>query len=150
MYMLSLYTNFGEDFQELIDNWSDYLENEEKEKHVSMIVDGQNYVMFFLYGEDVFGASEPNRVIFARMKEPDSETSLSWVADASFMASNITKTLAGQPSQQMFKLKDIPNIDIIEDRADVTKILLAQSEMAPHNPNAGMQNFIQIVKSRTA
>lgn len=148
--MLAIHSRLGEEFQKIIDAWDEYCDASNKSNQINMLVDGENFVMFFNYEGDVFGATEPNRVVFARMRQPDDgETPPQWVQDANFMAINLSKTLTGSPAQQMFKIKDIEQIEVIPDREQVSAILTKQiEEMPPPSVSAGMQSVIQLIKTK--
>lgn len=149
--MLSVHSKLGEDFQKIIDAWNEYCDDEEKRRQIQLIVDVQNFVMFFVFNDEVFGATEPNRVMFAKMKSPgEEESSVDWIQDASFMATNLTKTVSGQPAQSMFKHKDIDNIEVLPDKEQVLDILCKQSESLPMSLTAQerLQSVIKLIKSR--
>lgn len=148
--MLAIHSRLGEEFQKYIDAWDEYCENSNKMNQINMIVDGENFVMFFLSEGDIFAATEPNRVVFARMRQPDDgETPPQWVEDANFMAVNLTKTVLGSPTQQMFKFKDIDQIEVIPDKEKVKAILVQQLETMPAaGVTAGMQSVIQLIKTK--
>lgn len=78
--------------------------------------------MFFSKGEDVFGTGEDGRVVFAKLKKPDEETTPGWVEEASFSAINLSKAVNGNPAQHVFSKKDLKEIKII-DRDDAAKKL---------------------------
>lgn len=148
--MLSIHSRLGEEFQKFIDAWDEYCEEDNKLNQINMLVDGQSFVMFFRYNGDIYAATEPNRVVFARMKHPDDgETPPQWLEDANFMAVNLTKTILGSPTQQMFKSKDIDQIEIVPDKEDVIAILAQQvTTMPAASVAAGMQSVIQLIKPK--
>ncbi len=96
---------------------------EEKESKVKNLLGGQNFIMFFTTdsGNSVFGAPENSRVVFARMKNPDSETD--GLDDANFMAVDLIKALMGQKVQNMFGNKDLSKIKIIDKDVAEKKLL---------------------------
>lgn len=148
--MLAIHSRLGEEFQKIIDAWDEACQADDKMNQINMLVDGDNFVMFFQHNGDIFAATEPNRVVFARMKQPDDgETPEQWVQDANFMGVNLSKTLLGSPTQQMFKFKDMEQIEVIPDREQVTALLGQQIAQTPQPSMAtGMQSVIQLIKAK--
>ena len=106
-------------FRELIDIWDKNIIIEDKKKaekqgKVKNIIDGKNLIMFFKKGDSIFGAPEESRIVFARMKNPDDDDMPEdWGDDASFSAFDLVKALGGDGVENLFSLKDLPDIDII-------------------------------------
>lgn len=89
---------------------------------IEALIDGHGLILFFRCGKDIFGAGEDSRVVFARMKNPDDEAGDGWGEGASFLATNLTKTVRGEPTQQVFGKKDLKRIRIA-DRDEVVAAL---------------------------
>ena len=98
-------------FRELLDTWDGFLiENEFDEKIDELM---SPFVFFFKKDNDIFGAGEDSRVVFAKMKNPDKDLPTGWKDEATFSAHNLTKTIVDQPSQNIFIIKDLDKIKII-------------------------------------
>jgi len=110
-------------FRNLMDIWDNYLESEEKEQKVKNLLNGQNLILFFTSGNGIFGAPEESRVIFAKMKSPDQDTAEDWVDDANFAAFDLAKALQGKETENLFGIKDLDSIKII-DRDKAEKMLM--------------------------
>ncbi len=81
---------------------------------LKMLVEGGNFVFFFIFSNDVFGAGEGSRVTFAKMKDPqDTDNNPGWLKEASFTASNLTKMGQGVQLQMLFTSRDVPNLEVI-------------------------------------
>ena len=106
-------------FRKLMDVWDATLIKENKEKSekqgkVRSIIDGKNLIMFFKNGNSIFGAPEESRIVFARMKSPDiNDEPENWEGDARFNAFDLVKALGGNSVENLFSMKDLPNIDVI-------------------------------------
>ena len=134
----------GASFRELMTAWDEACISDAKRNQIAMMVEGQNFVLFFTHNGNVFGTHEPHRVTFARMKSPDEETPAGWIEEANFMAVNLSKTITGQPTQQIFKAKDLKDIDIVPDKEAVFEILAKQaSSITPQNLVAGIKQVMQ-------
>ena len=101
-------------------NW--FQIDEDAEKRVQSIIDGEGFVMFFKKEGDIYGASEDSRIIFAKMKNPDEELPKDWDDDASFSAHNMNKILRGEPSEHVFRKKDFKELKVV-DKDDVVQEL---------------------------
>lgn len=110
------------------DAWRETVSSIQIQNQINMLLDGQNFVMFFTYENSLFAAQEPHRVTYARMIKPDSEVSDSWRKDANFIGINLTSMIkAGKPSQQLLYFKDLDKIKIIS-KDDAAKFLLHLSK----------------------
>lgn len=133
----------------LIEAWEKARISDQKKNQITLLVDGQNFVFFFEYHNDIFGAPEASRVTFARMKNPDDESPQGWVQDANFMAVNLSKAIFGQPVQQIFKDSDIHEIHVINDKNKVSEMLAKQAEtIAPENLVNKMKTVFLAMKPR--
>lgn len=79
---------------------------------LTSMLDGNSFILFIKKGDDVFGCSENGRLTFARMKDPAEEENLD---DASFLAMNLKKMLAGdEDKEKLFTKKDLEDIEILD------------------------------------
>lgn len=106
-------------FRSLLDQWDENIlkenkKKQEKQSKVKNIIDGKNLIMFFKKGDSLFGAPEESRIVFARMKNPDTDDlPEDWGEDASFSAFDLVKALGGEGVENLFSLKDLPDIDVV-------------------------------------
>lgn len=103
-----------------MDTWDEYClaENE-----VSDLLDGGRYILFFKKGDNVFGAPEESRVIFAKLKNPDDDITQQWKDEAKFVATNLLQSVMGQPVDTMFGCKDVKDMEVM-DRDKVMDLLI--------------------------
>lgn len=99
-------------FRELMDVWDGYLVENEVDGRVNELI--APFVFFFKKGEDLFGAGEESRVVFAKMKHPDEELPSGWKDEANFTAHNLKKSISGEPAQNVFSCKDLNKIKILD------------------------------------
>jgi hypothetical protein len=105
-----------------MDTWDLWCEDS---KHVNDMLDGHQLILFFRKGDDVFGAPEESRLAFAKMKDGKDEDEISpkWKDDASFIALNLIKSMLGDPVENMFSMKDMPNLQIIDRDEAFSKLI---------------------------
>lgn len=91
-------------------------DKESKQDKVRNLIDGQNLILFFTKGGNLFGAPEESRLVFAKMKdpEPDDDMPVGWANDANFAAFDLMKALIGDRVENMFGKKDMKQIKIID------------------------------------
>jgi len=93
--------------------------HEAKKQKVSSLIDGHGLIMFFTRGADLFGAPEESRMVFAKMKTPDEETTTGWGDEANFAAFDLLKALTGDKVENLFGKKDLSKIKVIDkDKAE--------------------------------
>ena len=107
-------------FKEWIGN--EFLIAEETEEKINHLIDSNGYILFFRKDDDVFGAGEDSRLVFAKMKSPDEDMPKGWEDEASFSADNLNKSVKGEPSQHVFNNDDLKKMDVV-DREEAVKIL---------------------------
>ena len=107
-----------------MDVWDEYclIENE-----VSDLLDQNRFILYFKKGDGIFGAPEESRVIFARLKHPDEDTTQQWKDEAKFVATNLLQSVLGNPVDTMFGCKDIDDIEIM-DRDKATDFLIKKKQ----------------------
>ena len=110
-----------------MDIWDEWCAHEAE---INNLLDNHNLILFFRRGDDVFGAPEESRLVFAKMKDDKDEDEISpnWKDDASFIALNLLQSILGDnPVQSMFGPKDIKQIKII-DRDEAARIMSDQKK----------------------
>lgn len=80
------------------------------------------FVFFFKKDNNIFGAGEDSRVVFAKMKHPDDDLPSGWKDEANFSAHNLQRSVSGEPAQNIFSSKDLKKIKIL-DKDEVSKML---------------------------
>jgi len=99
-----------------MDMWDDHVENKIIENEIKTLVTGPEYVFFFKKGEDVYGAPESSRVVFAKIKNEDGDDMpKGWMDEASFSADNLSSALKGHMVKTIFDKDDLQEINIIDD-----------------------------------
>lgn len=107
-------------FRQLMDTWDKHCIREGLEE----LMNGNGLILFFKRGEEVFGAPEDSRVIFAKLKSGDEDDPMApgFRDEARFMAMNLMKSLAGEPVETMFGHKDLDGLKVC-DREEVMSML---------------------------
>jgi hypothetical protein len=109
-------------FRSLLDTWDDHCFWETLDDNLSNLLDGRGYIMFFKKENEIFGAPEESRIMFARMKTPEKQDTDDLMEPGGFLAFNLLKSLMGDMSPNLFGPKDLKKIKII-DREDAEKKL---------------------------
>ncbi len=126
-----------------------FKEKRNKEEKIRNVIDGQNLILFFKNGDKLFGAPEESRVIFAKLKTPEDDEDMptGWEKDANFSALDLMQAMNGSSAENLFSIKDMPNINII-DKSEMEKELMKcpPSINKPINPISpgGDIGFIKI------
>ena len=102
--------------------WDAVLAEEDERNSIGDHLDGNQCILFFQRGDDVFGAPEESRLVFAKMKSDD-DMPPTWKDDAKFIALNLIQSLLGQRVENMFGTKDIPNIKLIDRENAVEQLM---------------------------
>lgn len=123
-----------------MDQWDCCLAETELADRIHSLVNGPSFVMFMKKGDDIFGAPEESRVVFAKMKSGDKDMPDGWEDDASFMAINLSKVVRNQGAPQIvFGRRDLSNIKVI-DKDKAENLLRKQSKESgggvPGSPHA--------------
>jgi hypothetical protein len=113
-------------FRSLMDDWDLYLAEENLENKIQSLLDSGLYTLFIKKDGDVYGVPEEDRIIFARMKNPDEESN-GFEEDASFMGSNLSKAVKGEQSQVVFNKKDLESIKVLSEKKTL-KLLLQHAK----------------------
>ena len=90
-------------FRSLMDMWDKCLE----ENKIDELIKSQNLIFFFKKGKNIYGGTEENRVMFARMKDKsDKSPPLSLDEKPTFSAINIEKLINSLPGLTHVNAKD--------------------------------------------
>ena len=144
--MSVLETTEGYEFRDLMDKWEDARLKEDKHNNINMLVDGQNFILFFAYKDKVYGTTEQHRVTFSKMLAPDEDTSEAWLDDAKFMAFNLTDAIIGKPAQEIFYTNDVDDICIV-DKENVLEQLRSVADMvSAQQVSAGARTIAKFVR----
>jgi len=122
-------TPVGNEFRELLDKWDAVCIQEKRDNHIRLLVDGQNFVFYFKFEGDIYATHEPQRVTFARMKNPSDDDDIDLgFEQAHFKAFNLTKALSGKmASPDIFYKDDIDRVEIV-DRDEALGTLTDQAK----------------------
>lgn len=115
-------------FRYWLDLWDHNLQIMEAESDVNDVLDKHGMILFFKKDDDLFGAPEESRLIFAKLKSDDEDDPMNpgFRDEARFMGINLLKSIYGDPEEsieRMFSLKDLPKI-VVCDRDDAVKHIL--------------------------
>lgn len=91
------------DFRELMDKWD----------ASSHLFSENDLCMFFRKDGVLYGTTEPGRITFARMKNPESKEDKNWMKEASFVAYDLEKTASGEKSMSVFGHEDATKSEIV-------------------------------------
>lgn len=97
--------NFS-NFRQLLDLWDNVKEKFNKK----CLLEDNDLVFFFKKDKILYGASENSRLVFARMKNPESEDK-KWSEDATFSAYNLEEE---KPNEVVFGSKDLDKIKVLD------------------------------------
>lgn len=139
-------TPVGAEFRSFINDWEESQIREEKYNQIKLLLDGQNFTLFFEYEDDVYGATEQHRVTFSRIKSPDEETSEDWIEEAHFLAFNLSESIKGKPVQEIFYEKDVKKIDVITKEKAFKKLKEKAEEASTQKVVSGAKTILQALQ----
>lgn len=119
-------THSSQDLQHWMDLWNNTV-LQEKQDIIRNALDESDLVLFFKKNNEVFGAPEESRLVFARMKNPDNDTPKGWSSEANFKAINLENALKGYKTETVIGANDLKKIKII-DKDDALKALCKEAE----------------------
>jgi hypothetical protein len=93
-----------------MDIWDDGIKIYETEKKLDELMD--EYIFFFKRGDEIFGAPEESRLVYARMKNPDDDGT--WADDADFSGFELKSAMKGEKVQKLFNKKDLDEIKVLD------------------------------------
>ena len=141
-------TPVGAEFRDWMDMWDVQCEANDRQNQIKTLVDGQNFVLFFKRKNDIFGAHEPHRVTFARMKNPDDDVDDGWLKEASFMAVNLSSAISGSPQQEVFQSKNIDDIKVIDKDAAHDALSKQAGDISPKSIKQGAKAVSSITQQQ--
>lgn len=104
----------GKNVLDMLNCWEQFrsVMKEEDDKFVNakMLVDGQDFIFFFMCRGNIYGANENARSVFAVMKNPIDEPGYE---EMSFSATNLSSAMKDDPKEEIFIYKDIEKIKVI-------------------------------------
>ncbi len=110
-------------FRPLLDKWDDHLALEQEKNDIGDHLDKHGCIMFFKRGDDIFGAPEESRLMFAKMKGKDDDVSDQWRKEAHFLGINLIQSLLGQSMENLFSNQDLPKIKLIDKENAVEELM---------------------------
>ena len=137
----------GYECRSLIDNWTQIIVSEQKNRSIRMFLEGGQFVMYFMYGKDIYACGENSRVTYSKMLKPDEETTEDWCEQANFQAFNLSKAIKGQSAQEMFFYSDVDKIDILTKDEAYEKLVKIAEDASPEKVNSGISGLFQALKS---
>lgn len=139
-------------FRYWLDLWDRNLEIQEAAKSINDLMDRHGMILFFKKGDDLFGAPEESRLIFAKLKndteDQDDPMSPGFRDEAKFLGINLLKSMFGSPEdsvENLFGNQDIPNIHVC-DRDDVVNMIMNHK---PKSPKKKDKNAPAVSKRRS-
>ena len=132
-------------FRQLMDDWDEICFWEGVSDNIKMLIDGQQFIMFFKKDGDIYGAPEESRLIFAKMKKPDEDVTPEWMKEASFIAVNLGRAVLGNITRHMFGKKDLKSIDVL-DKEEAEKELL--NKLKNDDKDKGKNNPLRALFSK--
>jgi hypothetical protein len=111
------------ELREYINLWLEAKTKEVKRDSVRSLLDANNFVFFFKKGNNLFAAPETSRVMFARMKNPDEETTEEAKKEQSFLALDLDSALEGEKAERIIKYEDLKELKVL-DRDKVEEMLV--------------------------
>lgn len=110
-----------------MDKWDACLEEMAEQEAISDMLDKRGMILFFKKGDEIFGAPEESRLVFAKMKSNDEDMPATWKDEAKFIACNLIKSIIGQHVENLFGMKDLNDLNLI-DRDDAVSELMKRSK----------------------
>lgn len=95
-------------------------EGDDKFVRAKMLVDGNDYIFFFVCKGSIYGANENARAVFSVMKNPMGEVGYE---EMNFQATNLSQAMIGDPKEEIFVYKDIENIKVIRKDEAYDKLM---------------------------
>tara|TARA_Y100000034_G_scaffold129543_1_gene186201 strand:+ start:557 stop:970 length:414 start_codon:yes stop_codon:yes gene_type:complete len=129
-------------FREDIVKW-DEAAKKEKEQLINALVDSPSFAFFFKKDKGLFAADEMNRVVFARMKDPDDENH---TVDELFSAYDLIKVMLGERLQNTFKSDDLDEIQVV-DKDEAVKWLVQHSNKVPDALSALKSMMVKVQRA---
>jgi hypothetical protein len=110
-------------FRDLMTKWDDYLSLEQEKKSIEDHLDQNQCILFFKKGNDLFGAPEESRLVFAKLKSEDEDMPSHWKDEARFIALNLINSILGQQTQNVFSFKDLDNLQLVDREKVINELM---------------------------
>jgi len=101
-------------FRSLLDLWDDVKNDFDKK----CLIEDNELVFFFIKDKTIYGGNENSRIIFAKMKNSDTDDK-EWKEDATFSAYNLENK---ENNESVFTYKDLDKIKIIDQETAEKKL----------------------------
>ena len=116
------------DFRGLMDRWDSLMSLNESKEAIEKILDKHEVILYFRIGNELFGAPEPSRLIFAKLKTEDEDDPMEpgFREEARFPAVNLIKCMDGEDEngiERVFGLKDLPKIKVTDKESAVRQMM---------------------------
>ncbi len=141
-------TPVGAEFRDWMDMWDAHCEATDRQNQIKTLVDGQQFVLFFKRDKDIFGAHEPHRVTFARMKNPDDDMPEGWLKEANFMGVNLSSAISGTPQQEIFYHKNINDLKVIDKDAAYDALAKQARDVSSQSIKQGAKSVSTITQQQ--
>jgi hypothetical protein len=105
-----------------MDTWDMYLLESDNEATIRNLIEQHGLIMFFKKDSEYFGCGEDGRIVFAKMKNPDDDMPEGWEKEANFTATNISKLIRGESSQQVFDSEAIKKLKVVDSDEVIEKL----------------------------
>jgi hypothetical protein len=103
-----------------MDQWDEFREAEDS---INNLLGQNRLVIFFKKGDDLYGAPEESRIMFAKLKSEDDDIQ-SVRDEVQFLAMNLIKSLV-EPSNVVMGSDDMDALKVV-DRDEVVEALMKQ------------------------
>ncbi len=106
------------DFRLLMDQWDEFCE---ADSQINNLLGQNRLVIFFKRGDDLFGAPEESRILFAKLKSEDDD--IKHVRDeVQFIAMNLFNSFV-EPNNVVMGSNDVDKLKVV-DREEVVDALM--------------------------
>ena len=143
-------TPVGEELRDYMVKWDDACLYEKRHNNIKLLVDGQNFMFFFVLDGDVYATHEPERVTFARMKSNDDDEGELNLEDANFTAFNLSKALSAKPTREIFYSEDIPKIKVLTKEETIDKLIDQSEKVEPERIATGAKAIMNVLQQARA
>jgi hypothetical protein len=115
-------------FRGLMDAWDRHCILQEQRDSIGDLLNRHGLILFFKRGEELYGAPEDSRLVFAKLKSGDEDDPLmpGFRDEARFSGINLLKSMFGTPEdsvENLFGLQDLPKIKVC-DREEIIDLLM--------------------------
>lgn len=104
-------------------SFSFFLEKQERSAKINSYLDEKQYTFFFEYENEIYAATEDNRLVFAKIKCKDDDLPPDWKTEVKFLAIKLIPSLSGTESSKYFGFKELKKIKNLDKDEIVKKII---------------------------